>query len=209
MVASGDVPARRVGRQWLVDPGVVPVVAEGGVGRPLSERSCWAVLAALEGRVPGGFSRSELARARGRAGGIRAAGLSPGSLSGRSVVRHYYAHPGSLGRLVDSGALVRGGVSAAADVGCDLVAVGQVEGYLRSENLAEFCAVHGLLGPDEYGTQAPNVLLRVCHFWPFEDGAVVASPVVVAADLIDARDERSRRAGRDLLARALAGRLSA
>ena len=55
----------------------------------------------------------------------------------------------------------------------------------------------------EERSERANVVFRVVEdqSWPFPEGAVVAPPAVVAVDLLESEDERSRRAGAELLQR--------
>jgi hypothetical protein len=65
--------------------------------------------------------------------------------------------------------------------------------------------VTGLL--DRYALEPnanrPNLIVRVVDddVWPFDDDANVAPWPVVAVDLLDSNDERSRRAGLELIER--------
>jgi hypothetical protein len=103
-------------------------------------------------------------------------------------------------RLAGDPRLVLGGVSAASHHRADLVTLGAVEGYVRAEDLKGLVRDFALASPSS--DVQPNVVLRVpMSGWPFDEGQRIASRAVVAADLIDAGDERSVRAGRGLLAR--------
>ena len=55
----------------------------------------------------------------------------------------------------------------------------------------------------EERSERANVVFRVVEdqSWPFPEGAVVAPPAVVAVDLLESEDGRSRRAGAELLQR--------
>ena len=74
-----------------------------------------------------------------------------------------------------------------------------VELYLSRADLDEVVAGFGLAGA---GRSIPNVVLHVVDSWPFDADERVAPPVV-ALDLLEHRDERSRRAGGELLASAI------
>lgn len=196
---AGRIPARKLGRDWAIDidrlgPGEA---GRGTPGRPLSARSSWAILQLLDGREPVGLSRSELIRARERLQAI--ARVAPGELCARARIQRFVVHRGLRDRLVNDQRLVLGGVSAASHYRADLVALDEIEGYLRAEDLDRLVSDYALLGPSA-GARA-NVVLRVpVPLWPFGEGARIASRPVVAIDLIDAGDERSVRAGRKLLA---------
>jgi excisionase family DNA binding protein len=46
-IADGSLPAQRLGSRWVIDESALPPVAERSLpGRPLSERSAWALIAA-------------------------------------------------------------------------------------------------------------------------------------------------------------------
>ena len=203
LAAAGRIPARRIDeRTWVVDIDAArrrPYDRRAS-GRPLSPRSCWAILAVAEGREPLGLSASERARARARAAVLAEA--APGSLAGRAALHRLTGHRGVLERLADDGRLVLGGASAAQRHGADVIALEYVEAYVRDDDLGPIVAAYAMQ-PAIAG--AENTLLRVpAPGWPFPPEARVAPAPVVAADLIDAGDERSVRAGRALLRRIVA-----
>jgi len=92
--------------------------------------------------------------------------------------------------------VVRSGVSAAADHGADIVASDSLEAYVPAARIAAIVKQYGL-DPD---AERPNVILRVVDdaVWPFAPEEQVAPRSVVAIDLLEADDERSRRAGAEL-----------
>ncbi len=199
LAAKGRIPARKVGRDWVVDLARLGLHEFGarGRGRPLSARSCWAILDLLDGRQPVGLSRSELLRARTRAEAL--ADSAPGALSARAEVHRLVAHRGLTERLANDRRIVLSGVSAAAAHRARLTALGALEGYVQDDDLAALIHEYALAQPS--GGVGANVLLRVpVPRWPFEASERIASRPVVAVDLIDAGDERSIRAGRRLLA---------
>ncbi|MCB0872936.1 MAG: helix-turn-helix domain-containing protein [Thermoleophilia bacterium] len=199
LARGGRIPARKIGRDWAIE---IDQLSQGGpgrsaVGRPLSARSSWAILQLLDGRQPGGRSRSELARARARLAGV--VGMAPGELAARAEVHRLVVHRGMLDRLGNDPRVVLGGVSAAAHHNADLVSLEELEGYVREGDLEGVISDYALVSPP--GGVRANVVLRVpVPDWPFEKDQRVASASVVAVDLVDARDERSVRAGRALLA---------
>ena len=199
LAASGRIPARKLGRDWAVDLDQIGLrdFGERGRGRPLSARSSWAILDMLAGKQPESLSRSERIRARARIAVI--ADSAPGELSARAKVGRYVVHRGLRERLGSDPRFVLGGVSAASDYRADLVALEEVEGYVRAEEREALIRDFALMPPSA-GARA-NVLLRVPEpGWPFAEGERIAGRAVVAVDLIDAGDERSIRAGRKLLA---------
>lgn len=104
----------------------------------------------------------------------------------------------ALRKIVADDSFVRSGVSAADDHLVDLAAPGVVEGYLPKERLAKLSYEHALR---EVSESAANLIVRaVDGHWPFKSDRV-APEAVVAIDLIDSSDQRSRRAGSQLLKR--------
>lgn len=199
LAAKGRIPARKLGRDWALtlDGLGRHDLGQGGRGRPLSARSCWAILDLVDGKKPVGLSRSELLRARTRAESL--ADSAPGALSARAEVHRLMVHRGLTQRLANDRRIVLSGVSAAAAHRARLTALGALEGYVRADDLAALIDEYALAQPS--ARVGANVLLRVpVPRWQFEESERIASWPVVAVDLMDAGDERSIRAGRRLLA---------
>lgn len=196
MLADGVLAGERVGRAWVIESEQLRQVEHRRpeVGRPWSAASAWAVLGLADGEEPG-LSPVERFRARKRL----AQGLDcvAGRLCARANPQPFYAHPGVLNRLAEAPRVVRGGVSAAAAHGADLVVGDAFEGYVRAGDVAALVDRFGL----DDQVSRPNVLLRVIEdvVWPFMPGQSAAGRAVVAVDLLESEDPRSRRAGADLL----------
>lgn len=197
LIASGDLPGQRIGRSWVIDRGDVQRLRRNDVGRPWSAASAWAVLELAAGRDP---HLSPVGRSRARKR-LADNGLDDlvSRLRARSDRREMYSHPSALDRLGAEPAVVYGGVSAVAEYDVDLIADGEAEVYVRASELADLIDRFAL--DEEAGR--PNVIVRVVDdaVWPFDDGDRVVPWSVVAVDLLDSRDERSRRAGLELLTR--------
>ena len=117
----------------------------------------------------------------------------------RADVHRFVAHPAALRRLGGDPRIVLGGISAAAHHGADVIGADRLEGYIRTEDLQALQREHALRTPDQ--GDVANVVLRVpAPVWPFPRDVRYAPPLVVAADLREAGDERSVRAARGLLA---------
>jgi excisionase family DNA binding protein len=195
MLADGVLAGERVGRAWVLEREQVRRAAglRPEVGRPWNPASAWAVLALADGEEVN-LSPVDRARARQRL----ALGLDQlvGRLAARCERRRFYAHPGVLDRLADSG--VRAGISAAAHHAADLVVGEGVEVYVRAGDLDR------LIDRFRLDDQAPrpNTLLRIVpdDAWPFEPDQRHAGRPVVGVDLLESEDARSRRAGAELLA---------
>jgi excisionase family DNA binding protein len=198
LAASGRLPARRLGHAWAIDSAAVDARRKGARrGRPLSARSAWALLLLLEGRSRDiEIHRSERARAADRA--TRLAELEPGALSARADVRSYFAHPAAVERIVRDDRIVVGGVTAAGHHHANLAGGGVIELYARRADASDIEREFALRPA---ASAEANLKLRVPNaLWPFRRAERIAPRAFVAADLIDAGDERSLRAGRALLA---------
>ena len=199
MLADGVLRGERVGRSWVIEASAIDSLAGGraGVGRPWRPQSAWALLAVAGGDDVAG-SAVERFRARERLGEQGLVGLV-GRLLARSEMRRFYAHPAVLDDLADVVDVVLGGVSAARAHGADVIAAGVLEAYVKASMVDALVERYAL---DERA-ERPNVILRVVAdaFWPFAADAKCAPLLVVAVDLLESEDARSRRAGAELAAR--------
>lgn len=199
LVASGRLQGRRIGRSWVLERVEVERLARRRphAGRPWKPASAWGVLALASGE-----QLRASAVDRSRAMQRLQHGLEPlaGRLSSRARDCWFYAHPAVLADVAAHSETVASGVSALSAHDVDLVAGDQAEAYVRESGLADVVGRFAL-DPD---SDRPNVRLRVVDDddWPFDADRRVAPAPVVAVDLLDSDDERSRRAARELLARA-------
>ena len=198
MLASGTLLGSRIGRVWAIDRAALDLVADRSTsaGRPWKAASAWAVLALADGREIEG---STVARSRARR--RLAGGLLPlaEQLRARATTRRFYGHPSVLDRLPGTARAVRTGLSATGEHGLDLVAVGVYEAYIPESDLAEVARRFALIE----GAERPNIVLRAVEDenWPFRSDEEVAPIPVVALDLLDAGDDRSKRLAVSLLSR--------
>lgn len=197
MLASGDLPGQRVGRSWAIDRADVEQLRRSDVGRPWSAASAWAALELAAGRKLE-LSPVERSRARKRLAESGLDGLVS-RLRARSDSHEMYVHPSALVRLGAEPGVVRGGVSAVDEYDVDLIAGDEAEVYVRASQLADVVDRYAL----DDNPDRPNVVVRVVddEVWPFDDDARVAPWSVVAVDLLDSRNERSQRAGIELIER--------
>jgi excisionase family DNA binding protein len=208
LAAAGALTPHPLGsHRYLLDPGEVEARRAQQIvnGRPLDKTSAWAILwlAVANDVAPLGPWGAHLARntewrIRNRLGTGELAeslgALAP-RLRNRARSVRLRAHPSDVPRLLAEAHLVRTGVSAAAEVGADIVVSSEVEGYVPA---AEFPELREKYFLEE--SRNPNVHLRVVEPpWPFPPGTHVAPLSAVALDLLDSPDERTRRAGRGLL----------
>ncbi|MDE0132962.1 MAG: helix-turn-helix domain-containing protein [bacterium] len=196
MLASGAIAGQRVGNTWVINPKALDVLRQRrlGSGRPWKPESAWALLAVASGRDVA-LSPSQRSRTRHRL----EAGLDShlAQLTARCAIRSCYAHPSTLPILAAEPDIVTSGVSAAARYRLDIVAVYQFEGYIPESALPALIEKFAL----EEGAARPNATLRVVadQLWPFGPDEDVAPPAVVAVDLLESGDARTRRAGAQLL----------
>lgn len=198
MLADGVLPGGRIGRAWAIESEDVRQLSarRPEVGRPWRPVSAWAVLSLANGyRIE--VSPVERSRARRRL----EAGLAivAGRLASRCERRSFYAHPSVFGILRDAPGVVRAGISAIDEYKIDLVAADLFEAYVPASVLPGLIERFAL----EEGADRSNLLLRVVDDadWPFASDQQVAPLPVVAVDLLESSDERSKRAGAQLLKR--------
>lgn len=196
MLARGTIRGQRVGRTWVIDSSALEPLRNNPLtaGRPWKPESAWALLAVACAR-DSALSPSQRSRARRRL----EAGLEHllAQLAVRATVRSFYAHPSLLPLLGAESDVVSSGISVAAYYRLDIVATDQFEGYAPVSALPALASRFAL---DENHAR-PNVVLRVVadRLWPFESSDEVAPPAIVAVDLLEAEDDRSRRAAIQLL----------
>jgi excisionase family DNA binding protein len=197
LLESGRLAGEQLGRSWVIDRGDVDRLRRRGVGRPWSASSAWAVLGLAAGRNPE-LSSVERSRARTRLADRGLAGLMV-QLRERAERREAYAHPSVLARVAGDDRVVRGGVSAAHEYRVHLIVRDAAEVYVRASDVADLADSYAL----EVDADRPNVILHVVDdvAWPFDDDEQFASWAVVGVDLLDADDERSCRAGLELVER--------
>jgi hypothetical protein len=198
LIERGVLPGRKVANRWLVP---VQALQSSGVaarvsGRPFSPDNAWGLLFLASGRPAGWLSLVERSRLRAR---LKSPKFPLASrFRRRASVNYLRGDERALRKVAADEQFVRSGVSAVEDHGIDLVAPGVVEGYLPNARLAKLSYEHALRGVSE---NAANLIVRAVNDrWPFESDRV-APEAVVAVDLIDSVDQRSRRAGNELLKR--------
>lgn len=207
LIASARLPAERIGARYLLDPRDVAAFAqrERRGGRPLGARNAWALLAELSGRAEAvSVSRPSLYRLRGLLdeGGVRLVDALAHAQP-RSRLHSWRVLPSDLAQLRHDRRLVPSGLAAdhpSIGIRYDPERDG-LDAYVGHDDLK---ALRERLQPEE-GSRAANVLLRV----PREEAWILdeerAPTSVAAADLLDHRDLRVRRAARAVLSRIASG----
>ncbi len=195
MLERGELEGQRLGSLWLIDPIVVERARRRPeIGRRWSPEAAWALLQIVNGEDPK-VSAVEVSRAKRRLAERGIVDLVI-KLSSRGRVRRLYGHKAILDDLANEDMVVRGGVSAAREHRADIIALDFLEAYVPASRIGKLIKKYAL----EDSPERPNILIRVVDdkIWPFPKNAKVASRIVVAVDLLDADDERSRRAGAGL-----------
>ncbi|MDX3852140.1 excisionase family DNA-binding protein [Streptomyces sp. AK02-01A] len=211
LLHDGKLRGFRVGGRWLVEAASVQdrKMAAPEPGRPLSARNAWGALSMLSGCSPDGLSHPERSRLLARLRNLAADGdlatvRLQKLLAARAEVRRYSVHRGVLPVLLDDPDVVRAGVSAAPHVGADYIAPGRGEIYVHPERIGKLEAAFGLVRDAQRG----NLVVRVppASAWAFlvsgarEVNAGRNAPApVVAADLLDAHEDRASVAAAGIL----------
>jgi len=214
LLASGRLAGRRVGSLWLVDDFDLErrrVAVAGMRGRPLSARVAWASAALLDGLDAGWLTSAERSRLRSRwVSSSGDAQVCRWWMQSRASACKYKIAPGDIAELLASDGVVAGGISAATSYRTGLGHGAEVEIY------ADQATVHRLV--DEFFLMAHprgNLTLHEVRSetaWHLEavrtvDDLLVAPRLIVAADLLDSDDTRSRSAGASLLEETLSSHI--
>jgi hypothetical protein len=193
LVADGLIDGYKIGGRWVIEEAAIVRRLERSAreGRPLSARSAWGLLWAAAGRPMPWLAPRERSRARAR---VRDWPTDdwPWATQHRASVKRLRAHPSVLDAIRSDQRIVRSGGSV-RDLPIDLIALGDVEVYVRDADLGAMLAEYALIESAQ-----PNVIIRVPprDLWLF-DGNDAPWPVVVV-DLLESRDDRSMRSARQL-----------
>lgn len=197
LVAAGGLPGRKVANRWLIDLGAVErrLLHRRGRGRPLEPSNAWGLLFLASGEAAPWVASDVRSRLRRR---LRERSLRHDlpRLAKRARVRYLAGGEGARRELLAQPRFVRSGISAAAHYGASLRSPRVLEGYLPESDLKRLSYKLALREVDE--PEADVILRGVAGLWPFERRAV-APVAVVAVDLLDSADQRTRRAGEVLL----------
>jgi excisionase family DNA binding protein len=200
LAANGGLGAQKIGGRWLVERGRVEKRRSRGSagGRPFAPRNAWAVLGLASGDEVAGVDPVVRSRLR-RALALESLGSLALRLERRAEVHRYSGHPGEIRHILIDKRLVASGVSAAQEIGLDLVSGLEADGYVRGSDLGGFVRDHALFSASAVDA---NVVLRVVpdDVWAdFLEGRPHASEAAIGLDLAEDADSRSRAAGKKLL----------
>lgn len=209
-INDGSLPAVKVGSQWVIDPAdLLSVQHRVRSGRPLSERSAWALIAAAadDQQFLSMFEPPERSRARARLRALsrnvqavdidEAAALLVSALGNRSERIVLSASPRDLDDVRADARIRLSGLSAPES---HISSGGLVEGYVSSADVAGFIE-HYLLSPASQ--QQANVILHAvsAELSELMSAAVLASPLLLAADLAEHLGSRERNEAVQAVAR--------
>lgn len=207
-IQDGSLPAERVGGQWIIDEKDLARVSDSTApGRPLSERSAWALVAAAEDNAVllRSLSAPDRSRARARLRNLAAAWhdepheslrLLSVFMRNRAARRCYLVAQRDLKDLRNDPRIRLSGLShpesglASGDV---------VEGYLSVDDLGDVIEDYLLRGVDRDGA---NVFLHVVS--PESEQSLslldqVWNGLLMAADLSEYDGPRERHRAMELL----------
>lgn len=210
LLGSGRLAGRRVGSQWLVDGADLErrrLTVEGMRGRPLAARVAWASAAMFDGIDTAWLTGPERSRLWTRWLSSKGdAQVCRWWMQSRASARRYRIASGDIDELLHSGGVVAGGITAASGYGTGLGHGAEAEIY------AEPATVQSLVD-DFFLLEHPqgNLMLHEVNAqaaWHLDastvvDGLRIAPRLIVAADLLDSDDTRSRSAGASLLVEVL------
>lgn len=198
LVASGELNARRIGNVLLVDTESLDRRVQLGTldGRRFSPRRAWGLLFLIDGLAAPWLDPVSRAKLRSFIAHHDLASLRP-RLVTRAQRHQFRAHPSFLGAIRRDPGLMRTGVSAAYDVGADLIPGDEFDAYLAADHLDTVVDKYKLRESRE-----PNITLRTTPAltlgWPVRPFAPAS---VVAIDLADDPEPRAQEAARRLFER--------
>ncbi len=199
---SGRLVGRKSGRIWFVDAESVEraQLHRAPAGRPMAPARAWGLLDLLSGGSAPWLSSVARSQVRARIPdlGRTDADVWRGLLRARSEVLEIRMHPGVWEPMLEALGpdAVVAGVVRAVEVGADVVDLNpRRELYVRSERWP----VAAKRWKAKVSVADANVRVRLPQgVWPFDEGES-AVPAAVAADLLEAAEPRSVRAGHQML----------
>jgi excisionase family DNA binding protein len=211
LLASGRLSGRRVGPIWLVNEESVArqkVLSADAHGRPMSTRIAWSASAWCDGMETTWLTASDRSRLRRRLRSHTAQDVHTYRwwLQTRSTLTRYRVADSDIGELVSSPGVVAGGISAASVYELGLGHGAEAEVYANPSVTRWLIEEFFLIESDQ-----GNLALRIVDdTTPWHQmtarvagGLTVAPRLIVAADLLDSSDTRSRSAGTQLLTAAV------
>lgn len=192
LAQAGQLRGRKVGRQWVFFASEVDQWSSRrrAAGRPLSRWASLGLLFALSGQSAPWLDRV----ARWKVLHSQAAhdpDLLADRCRGRAERVERRAHPSDLPRILGEPGVARGGISAAADHGIDIIALGAIEVYVDHKGLKGLTSRYALVSSDE-----PNVILHVVDVADALKDRAVMPLAVAMVDMIESGEPRAVAAAR-------------
>lgn len=192
LAQAGQLKGQKVGYRWVFAASEVDRWANRrkAAGRPLSSSAALGLLFELSSQPANWLGRV----ARWKALHAQAAG-DLDLLVARSARRadriERRAHPSDLPRILSEPGVVRSGVSAAGDLGIDLVVPGVIEVYIDHRGATTLDRRYSLVPSED-----PNVILHVVDRPAALQGREVMPVGVAIVDLMESGEPRAVAAAR-------------
>jgi hypothetical protein len=201
LAASGVLPSGRIGNRLVFDARIVGRRASElhPKGRPFDPEVAWAVLAYASGLQWPEKDASLRWRYRRRSADLIAA-AERHRFFRRAELHPFRAVSADIDKLKKEQALVLSGASAADEFGIDIMAPGVIEAYVDDGLLSQLRRRYWM---EPSNPAEANVLLRVVpdRVWEAIRHSRYAPQGAAAIDLLESDDDRSQRAGKELLDR--------
>lgn len=196
LAANGRVPAQKVANRWFVEVDRLSERgrSQGARGRPFSAGHSLGLLYLASGEDAPWLSEYEKWRLR-RYSLPRLKSVLP-RLRGRANVHPVHAPESVVKRLANDVDFVRSGVSAAEHHRADISGRALLDGYYSERDFKDLVYRYALQPAPE---AAANLIVRGIEDTSVLSGRRYMPVAVVAADLADSADARSKRAGARLL----------
>ncbi len=198
LAENGDLPAEKLGGRWLVDSDRLADHSNRSSerGRPFSALHAIGLLYLASGEEAGWLSDYERWRLKRNPRNDLSKDLP--RLRARARVGYWRAPASLIGRLTKDPGFVRSGVSAADEFAAAIHGREILDGYLDAREAKALAHRYALARVPEI---AANLVLREIDDTRPLAGRRVMPIAVIAADLADSSDQRTRRAGRSLMQR--------
>jgi excisionase family DNA binding protein len=195
LIGAGALDAEKIGNRWLVSRSSVERRLKGThpSGRSFTPEHAWALLLQASGtdHLIRTLTRPEQSRLRQWLRRASILDLAP-RLRTRADAQRLRGHSGDIAALSKEEVIVLSGVSIASLCHFDIVAPGVAEFYASPATMDHLSQKYFL-----ETSSNPNVIAHVVEAsWPFLPGDRTVPCLVAALDLLEASDERTRRAGR-------------
>lgn len=200
LVRSGQLDATKVGQTVVIDDDAVDARARLAVrpGRLLVPATAWGALWELSGERASWLSPTDRSRLRAR---LRRYGAEQLVAATRARAERHGVRvlPAYRARVLAAEGVVISGLTAAAAVGADVISTGEEdEAYCSTVTFTRLRADYALTDRGQ-----ANLILRVPRFDLQLEGRERMPDAVVALDLAESSEVRTRRTGLELLRESL------